>query len=1054
MPNQQSYPHRMAIRRGSATFAVVAAGMVHLLIVPMAQAGQATLAVRVGGIYFENPIWLWLIPILGAVILWIGRSSLSGLGTNVRRAALVIRIVVIVLIAGALAEPTWKRESKNIAVTVVLDTSRSVPLAAQQYAEEFVKNAREAHRDHDDMLGVITAGSRPFVQSLPSRNVRSVEKHVPTPDLGTDLAAAVRLALAIKREDAAQRLLIVSDFNETAGSLMEAAEAARALGVPIDVLAIEYEHTAEVMLEELIAPATARMGENLNLRVVLHSTAPARGYLHLMINDDPVDLDPSSPSTGWYVELPAGTEVLAVPVTVPRAGPQTFRMVFEPLPRADGTPSDTILENNESLAVTFVTSEGRILVVRDDTIEGRSEANALVRVLEQSRLAADEVTAEQFPTSLTALNAYDAIIFVNQPAYAFSHQSQEEIRQYVHDTGGGVVMIGGPNAFGAGGWIGSPVEDALPIKLDPPQKRQMPKGALALIMHSIEMPDGISYGRQTAQAAADALSRLDMIGIVEYTGGTNFTWVHPMSEVGDGSAVRRSINNLRFGDMKNYDPAFRLAIQGLMSVDAGTRHIVLITDGDGSMPSARTMQDLRRERITVSTVGVFPHGGPGSPDLIKLQQIARDANGRYYEITQTGQLGNIVQIFVKEAQTVRRSLIWEGTPFVPTISSLSETMRGVTGVPPISGYIVTADRGGHSIVTLRGKENDPILAQWQYGLGRTLAYTSDAAPRWNPAWVGWPGYKAFWEQHIRWTMRPSGSATMRVTTEKIGERTRVLVDALDPGGERLNFARIRGRVANPDGSAQDVELRQVGPGRYEGMFDSSDSGSYVMSLRYAAPAPGGGQILEGSVQAAVTRPYADEFRALTNNEPLMRQVAQMTGGRVIGWNPERAELWRREGIVMPVSAWPIWRIFALLGIGMFLMDVAVRRVRIDVVAMATALGRTFQAGKVSAGQQMDSLRQAREQAQRSMSGQAGPDGSAMNQPPPAPRPTASAGVKFEASPERLKRKDTAPVALGNEGSAGGPAIITKGKTVETVSKEEGLSRLKQAKLRARGEMDE
>jgi hypothetical protein len=307
-------------------------------------------------------------------------------------------------------------------------------------------------------------------------------------------------------------------------------------------------------------------------------------------------------------------------------------------------------------------------------------------------------------------------------------------------------------------------------------------------------------------------------------------------------------------------------------------------------------------------------------------------------------------------------------------------------------------------------------------------------------------------------MRPAGSANVRVTTEKTGDRTRVIFDALGQDGERLNFARFRGRVAGPDGGAQDVELRQVGPGRYEGMFESGRSGSYVMSLRYAAPG-GAGKVIEGSVQAAVTRPFADEFRAMTHNEPLMRQVAAMTGGRVLTGDPAADELWRRDGLRMPVAARPIWLIFALIAIGMFLMDVAVRRVRIDVAAISRSVARTLKAGKASAGEQMDALRAAREQAQRTMA-QDGrtetTDGRSVPPPPPLPRPTTAANVKFEASPEQLKKRESGQVAIGSDGAGqGGAPVITRGgKPGASPTKEEGLSRLKQAKQRARDEMED
>jgi hypothetical protein len=572
------------------------------------------------------------------------------------------------------------------------------------------------------------------------------------------------------------------------------------------------------------------------------------------------------------------------------------------------------------------------------------------------------------------------------------------------------------------------------------------------------MPNGQSWGKKTALEAVKALSRLDLAGIVEYQGSSQASWVHPLSEVGDMSAISRSINNLMFGDMFDYGPAIQLALQGLTSVDAGAKHIIMITDGDAQPPSTRQLQQLKKEKITVSTVGVYPHN-PG--DLARLKMIADATGGRHYEVVDQNGLGQIVQIFIKEAQTVKRSLIWEGDPFVPSIAPIaSETMRGITGVAPLSGYVVTAEREGMALVTLRGKENDPIMAMWQYGLGRSVAYTSDATTRWNPAWVGWPGYKAFWEQHVRWAMRPSGSANMRVTTEKDGDQTRVIVDALDPAGERLNFAKFKARVATPDGKGADVELQQVGPGRYEGRFDTKLAGSYVVSMRYAAPKSDGG-IMEGSVQSAVTKPFADEFRALTDNAPLLQQVAAMTGGKVLSGDPAADDVWRPEGIKFPVATTPIWLAVALTGIGVFLLDVGVRRVRVDIPAMARAVQRAVKGGRAKAGQQMESLRAAREAAQRAIQERAraaavpgdgresgSPSVTAQNVGAPS---AATAKVKFEAPTGKVTKKQAGPIALGGEPEAK-PGTARAAAAKQEVSKEEGMSRLMKAKKRAQEDM--
>src|SRR4051812_27729726 len=411
-------------------------------------------SLTVGPVQFDMPVWLWLIPVCGFLALWIGRKSLSGLGTTTRRVALGVRLLVILLLAGAMAEPQWRKESKDVAVTVVLDASRSIPQAWQRDLERYVEDARGANLKQrpDDQLGVVTVGESAYVQSLPSKLNAKVEKQYIGGDLGTNLAGGLRLAMAVKREDAANRLVLMSDGNETAGSLLAAAEAAKAMSLPIDVLPVHYSLENEVMMEQLVAPGTARMGETINLKVVLSATRPAKGRLHVLLNGDPVPLGDKEGQTSAPVTLQKGTNVFPIQVPVARAGPQQFRAVFEADAGPDGRPGDTTIENNEQLAVTFVTSEGKVLVVAPlEENGGTAATEPIVRVLTECKLASEVVLPDQLPRSLTELNAYDAIVMMDQSAYDYSQQSQEELRQYIHETGGGLVMIGGPHSFGAGG---------------------------------------------------------------------------------------------------------------------------------------------------------------------------------------------------------------------------------------------------------------------------------------------------------------------------------------------------------------------------------------------------------------------------------------------------------------------------------------------------------------------------------------------------------------------------------------------------------------------------
>jgi uncharacterized membrane protein len=989
-----------------------------------------------GPIQFQREIYLLLILILGVLTVIMARRSISGLGRGSRVAALIVRLLAITLIVAALAEPSLRDQSKSVGVTVIVDASRSIPIGAQEQIDSYILQAQEGSRQADDQLGVISVAQNAYSQSSVSRATSRIDRQFIGDTDGTNLMSGVSLAIASAPDSVANRIVLITDGNETDGSLLRAAQAAKAQGIPIDVLAVEFAYADEVMVEAVQVPANTRVGETITLKVVIKATTPAAGRLLISQDGTLIDINPADDAElGKIVELNAGRNVLTVGIAVNRPGALTYEAVFEPLTglTADGNASgrlgDSITENNRGSAITFVGSEGTVLIVADDP----NEAVRFEDVLAQAKVQTLRIPSSQFPTSLPELAAYEGIVLLNQSAYSYSEAQQELMRQYVKDTGGGLVMVGGPETFGAGGWIGSPLADALPIRLDPPQKRQMPRGALALIIHSVEIPRGVYYGKEIANAAVDALSRLDLVGIIEYQGLGGTDWVHPLTTVGDRTAVKRSIQNLTFGDMPSFDPSLQLALSGLSNASAGQKHCIVISDGDPSM-SRSLLRQFQQAGITISAVGVNPH----SPnDTNTLRTMARVTGGTYYAVSNNA-LATLPQIFIKEAQTIRRALIWEGEAFSPARTAVpAETMRGINAVPPINGYVVAAEREGLSLVTLRGKEEDPIAAQWQYGLGRVVTFTSDASSRWAGSWIAWPGFSQFWEQHIRWTMRPSGDATLRVSTENLGEKTRVIVEAFDPDGQRLNFADFQARASTPGGEGVSVEVQQVGPGRYEGEFSSAQAGAYVLNMQYRAPG-GDGNLLEGSAQAAVTRPFADEFKALETNLPLLKQVASITGGRELPADPTLANLWTRDGLEMPVALTPAWLLFAIIGIAIFLIDVAVRRVRIDpaMIAAFVRRGATKETSKSQAS--TEAMRMARTRTQS----RTGDDR----------KQTTSR--KYEASPEQAKSSE--PIALTGEEEQDKPTIGKPKRTVEKPTDEpiDSLSALRAAKKRARDDMNE
>ncbi len=903
---------------------------------------------------FEHPAWLALLLLILPVYL-IARRSIGAVSRTKATLTFALRVIVILLLTTALSNPTWERTGEGLTVTIVLDRSYSIPLPLMESSLNFLRDAAAERTNDADRVSSITLGKDAQITATPDR-FSIVNTGLDEPDrTATNLAAGIRLAMAIMPDDTANRIVLASDGNETVDSVLAAAEMARANNVPIDVLVLEYEHANEVIFERIAAPARARLGQSINLRMVLRSQSEARGTVHLRMNGEPLDLDPSSPSTGLAVELDPGVHVIPVTLRLDDPGPSQFEAVFDP-----ATPDDdTIHQNNRALAVTFVSGEGRVLVLD----EGTTESELLVRALTTADIAVDRRTPEALAGGLVFLSGYDAVVLANIPRWSVDDSQDRMLYAYVHDLGGGLVMLGGPQSFGAGGWIESRTADALPVRMDPPQTRQMPRGALALIMHSCEMPQGNYWSQEVARAAINALSRMDYVGIVEWNWAvrenSGATWAFPMQLAGDKQAALAATRQLVVGDTKDFGPLMQLAYNGLTGVNAGQRHAIIISDGDPSPPSAALLQDYIDAKITVTTVMVIGHGN--ALDRARMQMIANQTGGRFYHVLNPTQLP---QIFIKESQLVSRSLIQEGEYQPQVVSLLPGPTDGFAAVPGINGYVLTAMREGLTqtpIVHRTTEGDDPIYAHWNYGLGRSIAYTSDLIGRWGSQWASWDHFQAFWAQSVRWAMRPSAPTNMSVNTRTDGDETIVEIEAMDQDAAFLNFLETRAVVLRPDNTADPLPLQQVGPGRYRGTFRTEEAGAYLVNVNYKTPGADDAKG-QGNLQAAVTVPYSREFRDVTHNAALMRQLAEMTGGRVLsGTDPSMVDLFYRGDLIVPRSAKHIWDLLAIIAAGLFLLDVAARRLAVDSKWMRATFGWAVGKRGESRGETVSAWKRAREQ---------------------------------------------------------------------------------------------
>jgi hypothetical protein len=240
-------------------------------------------------------------------------------------------------------------------------------------------------------------------------------------------------------------------------------------------------------------------------------------------------------------------------------------------------------------------------------------------------------------------------------------------------------------------------------------------------------------------------------------------------------------------------------------------------------------------------------------------------------------------------------------------------------LPPLLGYVGTTAKTTASEV-LKSKQDDPILATWQYGLGKSVAWTSDARKRWSAGWLPWSGYSKFWAQAVRWSMRTSTAGDLQTNVSIDKGRGKVSVEAVDEKGNFLNFLSPKARLITPDYKGRDLVLDQVGPGRYEANFDARQLGTYLVNIRTQRGDKTSSQITGGVL------PYSPEYAAIGTDEFLLNGIAERSNGELLSLaKPDSVFGRSRPPARLPVDIWlPLLMIAACL----FPLDVAVRRLLI------------------------------------------------------------------------------------------------------------------------------
>lgn len=904
---------------------------------------------------FDQPAWFWALVALAPITL-IGLRWFVSMTRLRRWSAVIARLSLTTLILALLAGAHGVRETDRLAVVGVLDISGSVRRFAQGPAgiDGKPRDAIEASRDFflramqdrgpDDLAGLVVFDGRALAVASPTRGGlegRAID--VPAAE-GTDLASAIRMAGSMLPGDAAGRIVLISDGQETSGQALEAArgivQRGRAAGgvagrVPIDVVPLTYEVTNETLIERVDAPPRAAGESVVTVRVVLNSTNGGRGALQLLLEGRVLDINGDAPGTSRPITLGAGRHVELIRVELPPGRVHQFEAVWEPQRREDQAAASTSalagdqrLENNRAEAFTITPGRGSVLLVDGVGQGSRDGAGAtLARALERSRLEVELVAPSGMPGDVLGLQAYDLVILQNVPADEIDEPAQRALVSHVRDLGGGLVMIGGPDSLGPGGWKGTPLEPILPVKLDLPEQLVQPDAAVALVLdNSGSMRFGVmnslstqqEIANQAAALAVRTLDKKDLISVITFN--SDPTLLRPIGPNTDPKALGERILAISPDGGTNLPPALEMARDQLVSTRASLKHIIVLSDGRSmnadELPGiARRLRQDDGIRVTAIAIG-------DAASETSLAEMAREGGGTYYSVSNPRTLP---RLFVKAIRVVRSALIREQR-FTPVVTGAGSPLTaGIDSTPPLLGLVLTQPRPEPTVTyAMVSPKSEPVLAHWPVELGNVAVFTSDAH-HWAEPWLEWEGYQRLWTQIARAIGRAGSASRFELGTTVDDDRLTVRLDAVGDDGRPVDLLSVPATVYAPSGQPVEISLSQVGPGQYEASLPAAQSGNYIavvkpsLGERRLPPLVGGTSVASGI-----------EYRAFTDRRELLQQIAQETGGRVLDLaRSEAAALFDRAALPPVLARTPLWRPLLLLAIVVMLLDVGTRRIAWD-----------------------------------------------------------------------------------------------------------------------------
>lgn len=830
-------------------------------------------------LHIDNPLWLLAcVPVALSLILYWRRMR----STVEAYTLLSIRFVLFSCLILALAGLQILIPVDEVSTVFVTDRSDSLK-NQQSEMKDYIQKAL-SRSETDDQFGLVATGAKSKVESnLAAYENQRVEFLSKTDGKATDLASGLSLAASMFDPTHRSRVVLMTDGNENIHDAVSRAEQLARQGVTVDVMPFQPEMSEDAAITSFEVPDKVYTGEIAALEVNIESNEPMLANIRIYGGNEQI--------VEKQVNLEAGVNRYTFQDEVSESGFKEYKAEISAV-------SDTVPENNEAYGISIIKGTPKVLVVEGEEGEGDNAVSALA----STGLAVKQITPELLPTTLTGLAQYQSVIFANVSGTQVSEEQMKIIQSAVRDFGTGFVMTGGSNSFGLGGYFQTPIEKILPVDMDVKGKKEIPSLGMVMVLDRSGSMMGykINIAKEAAARSVELLRESDTFGFIAFD---DQPWeIIDTKPIGNKEKAIDKIMSLTSGGGTEIFSSLSLAYEKLSPLELKRKHIILLTDGQANnQPDYQTMiKEATEKNITLSTVAI---GADADRNL--LEELASYGEGRFYDVTD---VSTIPSILSRETALTTRTYI-EDNPFYPVVIGNELQSFLQDGIPQMNAYIATTAKGRASVL-LESEKEDPVLAKWQYGLGKTVAWTSDLSGEWSGNWPSWKQWSPFWNNLVTSTLPQYEGDAYELTAAKSDEQATVSINSYsNVNGE------VTGKIVNTLGEEVPSEFRITAPGEYEMSFDG-DTGVYFAQIEQKE----NGKVND-AYQSGFVLPYKEEFRPEKLNEEMIEEIAEAGGGRVL---TESDNVFERN-IPVAYDRQSVLNYLLLFALLLFIGDVALRR---------------------------------------------------------------------------------------------------------------------------------